>query len=378
MFCRFKKLLHSEHWQLTQGLGIRYFSDQKAGWKAAPLPGVAIIRVAGAESATFLQGLITNDIVELGEETAAATSLYCMFLNTGGRVLFDSILSRGWSPGEYLLQVDSQLASMAVKHLSLYRVRRKIVIEPASELQVSAIFSHQLIHSSQEPAFHTRASLIGSTYCDGGASTAVQIEPPLPLHSQEEEEKASSLCLPDPRLDLLGYRLIRPAGQSSSRGFSSLLEEVQEAEYHAWRFRVGVAEGGQEIVAGKALPLEYNLDYLRGVSFHKGCYLGQELTARTHHTGVIRKRVLPLETLDPGGRLPVEAAGTEIRNQLDRSVGRLLAATGGHGLAMIRLQEGFAADSLSCGDQLVRLHKPVWWPPERKRGGLQGTTKAEE
>jgi folate-binding protein YgfZ len=46
---------------------------------------------------------------------------------------------------------------------------------------------------------------------------------------------------------------------------------------------LGVAEGSREIPAGKALPLEYNLDYLRGVSFHKGCYLGQELTARQTH-----------------------------------------------------------------------------------------------
>ncbi len=56
----------------------------------------------------------------------------------------------------------------------------------------------------------------------------------------------------------------------------------QEDEYHARRCLLGVAEGAQEIPTGKALPLEYNLDYLRGVNFHKGCYLGQELTARQH------------------------------------------------------------------------------------------------
>ena len=56
----------------------------------------------------------------------------------------------------------------------------------------------------------------------------------------------------------------------------------QESEYHARRYLMGVGEGGQEIPPGKALPLEYNLDYLRGVNFHKGCYLGQELTARQH------------------------------------------------------------------------------------------------
>ena len=58
---------------------------------------------------------------------------------------------------------------------------------------------------------------------------------------------------------------------------------------------LGIVEGVAQLGLGKVTPLEYNLDYLHGVSFHKGCYIGQELTARTHHTGVIRKRILPLQ-----------------------------------------------------------------------------------
>merc|ERR1712198_771277 len=65
-------------------------------------------------------------------------------------------------------------------------------------------------------------------------------------------------------------------------------------DYKELRFRLGVGECPSELQSGKALPLESNVDYLHGVSFHKGCYIGQELTARTHHTGVIRKRIMPL------------------------------------------------------------------------------------
>ena len=67
------------------------------------------------------------------------------------------------------------------------------------------------------------------------------------------------------------------------------------SEYKLLRYRLGVCEGSQEIPFAKATPLEHNVAYMHGVSFQKGCYLGQELTARTHHTGIIRKRIMPLE-----------------------------------------------------------------------------------
>ena len=70
---------------------------------------------------------------------------------------------------------------------------------------------------------------------------------------------------------------------------------ISFSEYKLLRYRLGVCEGSQEIPFDKVTPLEHNVEYMHGVSFHKGCYLGQELTARTHHTGVIRKRIMPLE-----------------------------------------------------------------------------------
>ena len=72
------------------------------------------------------------------------------------------------------------------------------------------------------------------------------------------------------------------------------LQSATPEDYLSHRLQVGVAEGPGEVPKEACTPLEYNLDYLNGVSFTKGCYLGQELTARTHHTGVIRKRVVPI------------------------------------------------------------------------------------
>ncbi len=86
----------------------------------------------------------------------------------------------------------------------------------------------------------------------------------------------------------------------------------------------GLPEGVKDLPPGEALPLESNLVYMQGISFSKGCYIGQELTARTHHTGVIRKRLMPVtmsapaENLDQGAALETEGAnqlGTQGRNR---------------------------------------------------------------
>jgi len=90
------------------------------------------------------------------------------------------------------------------------------------------------------------------------------------------------------------------------------------------------------------LPAGYNLDYLRGVSFHKGCYIGQELTARTHHTGVIRKRILPLRTDQEVARHSGED-DLSVTNEARRSVGKVRRLQGTMGLGLIRLKEAFSA-----------------------------------
>lgn len=92
----------------------------------------------------------------------------------------------------------------------------------------------------------------------------------------------------DPRVNRLGWRLLVPAGQKVE------IELGKDIGYKRLRYSLGVAEGVNELPSGNCFPLESNGDYMHGISFHKGCYIGQELTARTHHTGVVRKRIMPI------------------------------------------------------------------------------------
>ncbi len=98
----------------------------------------------------------------------------------------------------------------------------------------------------------------------------------------------------DPRLPELGWRIFGPSDWTPtiSNNTGKIVQEDEE-RYKDLRYTLGVGEGVVEIPFGKSFPLEVNGDFLHGISFHKGCYLGQELTARTHHTGVVRKRLMP-------------------------------------------------------------------------------------
>ncbi len=95
----------------------------------------------------------------------------------------------------------------------------------------------------------------------------------------------------DPRLEELGWRVLLGPGQELRP--KENLELSEESEYKSLLYALGVGEGVADFPTGNSFPLESNGDYLHGISFQKGCYIGQELTARTHHTGVIRKRLMP-------------------------------------------------------------------------------------
>ena len=111
--------------------------------------------------------------------------------------------------------------------------------------------------------------------------------------------------------------------------------------------------------------MEYNLDYLHGVNFHKGCYIGQELTARTHHTGVIRKRILPLRF---STSIQAERDDIDIKNEKGKSVRKAKILNGLVGLGLMRLKETFEAEKLFVYDSdfEVSVKKPEWWPADNK------------
>jgi hypothetical protein len=151
---------------------------------------------------------------------------------------------------------------------------------------------------------------------------------------------------PDPRLPELGTRRIAQAATSDA-----------SSEYLSHRLSLGVPEGA-DFGSDRMFALDGGLEELYGVSFDKGCYVGQELTARMKHRGTARKRLLPITTLD-GGQLPGPGAGLRAG---DTSLGEITSAYGARGFALVRLdrwQE--AGDAVArAGEQELCIVKPAW------------------
>mmetsp|Transcript_22774 Transcript_22774/g.54518 ORF Transcript_22774/g.54518 Transcript_22774/m.54518 type:complete len:331 (-) Transcript_22774:729-1721(-) len=288
----------------------------------------SVIKVKGDDISTFLQGLISNDVQQLAGNSGQRILYSCMF-SAQGRFLHDLFLHRvPGDDGSLFLDVDRESLPRILKALKMYKLRSKV----------------DLLNTSDSHAVWVSLGP-GPPPGDWGWS-------------------------PDPRLPGIGHRAVLPA-EAVPEGSAA----ATPAEYARLRMQLGVPEGDAETPSGEALPLEFNLDRLNAISYTKGCYVGQELTARTHFQGVIRKRLMPVRLsgagrVQPGDRVEVQGE--------KRAAGKVTAVEGEHGLALLRLEAARAAmegrASLLCGGLGVEPSVPAWWPaewmaPEEAGGG---------
>lgn len=225
---------------------------------------------------------------------------------------------------ELLLECDVAVLDSIQQHLQVYNFRKKVEVRPCPELSVWAV-----IQEKQDPLVD-------------------RLPPP------------ALLWAPDPRGPLMGCRLIAETGEDI-RDILPGTELRSVRDYNRHRYQHGIAEGVKDLPPGVALPLESNLVYMKGISFSKGCYVGQELTARTHHTGVIRKRLLPLRLSAP---VPADCEGADITTAAGKSAGKYRAGVDGWGLALLRLAHVGEELQITGGGATVSVTAsvPGWWP----------------
>lgn len=303
-----------------------------------------LIQVSGDGIYEFLQGLITNDISHL-KSNNANNAIFTMFLNKQGRVLFDTILYKLENTNtSCFIECDRAIENQLRQHLIFFRVRKKINIDIVTDVfNIWACFSDDDRHQS----------------------TAIK---PLPAEKNISYEHIYA-CL-DPRLNKLGMRLITPQNlqfkdiQHVDENAAHLLSN-ETYNYKTHRYANGVCEGTLEIPSSKCFPFEANCDYLHGISFHKGCYLGQEFTARTYHTGVIRKRIMPI--IIHSHSEPKIEYDTEIVNECDQLVGRLKGIQNRYAIGLLKIDLALNSKYLKIGNIFASTYRPAWWPNSKSQ-----------
>jgi len=323
--------------QLSGRLFTTKISEKCAGdVKCSQLRKRGLLKVKGRDTVKFLQGLVTNDVESFHNEERK--TLYAMFLNASGRTLYDVVFYKHDNSGDvpaFFLECDLNAIPDLTKHLKMFKLRAKVDIFHAEDYQPWVMFS---------------------------TSGAVDIK---------NASSGSDICVfeQDPRLEQLGFRMVLPKGSSPCVCFEDVYETGDTFEYDVHRAKLGVCEGVDEIPPGNAMPLEYNIAYLNGVSFHKGCYLGQELIARTHHTGVIRKRTVPFKLMDHKADSSHFEADSRVRNSKGKAAGKVCTIYGQYGVGLMRLEmlkkeEGLFIKNKEDKDIEIVALIPSWWPEE--------------
>lgn len=237
-----------------------------------------IIALSGADVSSFLQGLVTNDVTAL----AQGGIMYAALLSPQGKFLHDFFLIS--DAERILLDVNKDRAADLIARFNIYKLRAQVKIE-ATDIEVKALFG-----SDNLP------------------------------------------YLRDPRLSALGYR-IYSFDNSSDNSYQKSSENYQRADYEAHRIALGVPDGAKDMHIDKSLPLELGLDKFAAISFSKGCYVGQEVTARSKFRGKLRKALYRVAADCPLPEIgSIITAGTE-------EIGELRSVSGKTALAVLNSEK---------------------------------------
>ena len=235
----------------------------------------ALVRVAGEEARAFLQGLVTCDMDQVSPGHAGFGAL----LSPQGKILFDFLIVE---TDGFLIDAPASLAADLAKRLGFYKLRAHVTVAPEPDRAVLALW------------------------------------PPA------DTLPADAIVFADPRAASLGQRAVVAASDAER------LAGAPMDAYEAHRIAAGIPKGGADFVYGDAFPHEANMDLIHGVSFEKGCYVGQEVVSRTQHRGIARKRILSVTSegnIAPGSE--ISAGGI--------ALGTVGSVQGTHGLATIRI-----------------------------------------
>ena len=242
--------------------------------KLALLPDRAVVAVGGPDRVAFLQGLVSNDV----SLAAPGRAVWAALLTAQGKWLADFfVLSDG---DRLLLDCEREQAPMLIQRLSRYRLRARVELAPT--------------------ALHVHVAWDG-----------------------QPQPEAGTLVAPDPRLPEAGWRVLATTGLDGN---------ADDADWDRHRLLLGLPDGSRDCESEKTVLLEAGFDELGGISWSKGCYMGQELTARTRYRGLLKRRLVPVST-----QAALPPPGTALTRD-GVAVGTMRSSRDFHGIALLRLE----------------------------------------
>jgi folate-binding protein YgfZ len=279
-----------------------------------------LIRIDGADARPFLQGIVSNDV----NKVSPARAVYAALLTPQGKYLHDFFIAE--LDGALLLDCEAARRDDLLRRLARYKLRSKVALAPA-------------------PETHAVALIYGT-----GALAALG----LPAERGSAKPLAGGVAYADPRLVEIGARAILPAEAGRAALAADGIAPGEGAAYEQRRLELGLPDGSRDLEIEKSILLESGFDELAGVDWDKGCYMGQELTARTPYRALIKKRLVPvrIEGPAPTPGTPILAGEAE--------VGVMRSASGGAGLALLKLEAIAEGRPLAAGAARVEPRKPFW------------------
>ncbi|HUY68139.1 MAG TPA: folate-binding protein [Alphaproteobacteria bacterium] len=308
-----------------------------------------MIRLGGLDRRAFLQGLISNDI----DLCQPGRAIFAALLTPQGKFLHDMFIVDAGE--DFLIDCEAARAGDLLKRFAAHKLRAKVTLaDAAAEFNIWAGFSNREPEAGSKNQRHARPCaghprFLSTQDMDGraklGHDDAVR-------SNDLEQNPSSDFCLltSDPRLPELGVRMIVKKGVLPQGAHGSF------ADYDRHRLMLGVADDSRDLIPEKSTLAEGNFDLLNGISWDKGCYMGQELTARMHYRGLVKKRLFPVEI---DGRPP--AFGTVITYN-GEDIGEMRSSCGDRGLALLNVEKAEAAMReglvLMCGESRLWVCQP--------------------
>ncbi|TCS62613.1 CAF17-like 4Fe-4S cluster assembly/insertion protein YgfZ [Varunaivibrio sulfuroxidans] len=278
-----------------------------------------VIGLEGPDAADFLQGLVSNDVSHVSPQNA----IWAAFLTPQGKYLHDFFIAQ--NDARLLIDCDAGRLGDLLRRLSMYKLRADVTLSDLSDRFAVGV------------GIGAAASAILNLNEDVGATIAMN----------------DAIAFVDPRHRQLGCRIIAPKTNLNILNDAGIPSGKFD-DYETLRISLGIPDGPRDLRVEKSILLENGFDELHGIDWDKGCYMGQELTARTKYRGLVRKRLMPV-AIDG----PAPAPGTPIMAG-DREAGEMRTHAGDMGLALLRLE--FVAEDvpLIAGSARLSPRKPEW------------------